>query len=97
MSNLITAAVQIALNNGWENNKPVIHMFASTGEAISFCENLSHQFGNASVRLTYPSNNIAPINITAEYVSRLNGAYIQSRIANLEHGYRGKKEFQSTW
>lgn len=75
-------AIQVCLQNGWENNQPVIHEVFNEMAAVTLCEYISHQFGNTTVRLTYPADNVK---ITLDYISRLNGSYIQSTQPNFEY------------
>jgi hypothetical protein len=73
-------SVQINLNNGWSNNAPAFHHVTGSDEAENFCLMLSHQFGNATVRLCYMPDNEVPCN--TDYVSRLSGTYIQCTLPN---------------
>lgn len=83
-------SIQIALFNGWNNNYPAIHHVNDIKEAENICYALSHQFGNASIRMCVLPDEIPLHKMTLlEYVSALSGTYIQSRQENL----RGTNEW----
>ena len=74
--------IQIALLNGWDKNPPVLHDVSNLKEAETICYALSHQFGNATVRMCVIPDNVMIWDISPEYVSRCNGNYIQAKRGN---------------
>lgn len=75
-------AIQINILNGWENNPPVLHTVINHQQAFNMAHAMSKQFGNVSVRLTYPEARYiaekCPNHRTLnDYISSLSGSYIQ--------------------